>query len=138
MNAALSGRASSDISELSQVIGELRNFAAQQTATNSHMLEELKKIGERMTSFSEVGAGLAEYRKTLHERFGRIHEMMGEIDERCDKLEIAQAATDKILAGYQAQLKVVIGIAWVSGTIISSLLSNFGGSLIKVLAHASN
>jgi hypothetical protein len=65
-----------DLNELSSIIGELRNFAAVQSSTNNHMLEELKKISERMSSFGEIGATFVEYRKTLHERFGKIHEQI--------------------------------------------------------------
>lgn len=126
-----------DISELSQVIGELRNFAAQQTATNSHMLEELKKIGERMVAFSEVGAGLQEYRKTLHERFGRIHEMFGDLDERCDKIEAKQEVMEDIIAGWKGQIKTLVMVVGIAGTAVSALISAYGGIIIRALVVSS-
>lgn len=127
---------SGELSDLAQVIGELRNFAAQQITTNQHMLEELKKIGERMMGFSEVGAGLVEYRKTLHERFGRIHEQIGDIDERCDRLE---AKTDKIedtISSWKGQIRTLIMVIGVAGTAVSALISAYGGILIRALAHS--
>lgn len=126
-----------DSHDLAQVIGELRSFASQQTVTNAHMLEELKKISERMTSFSEVGAGLAEYRKTLHERFGRIHEMIGDIDHRIEKVENKIDGMEDIIAMWRGQMKTLIIVIGVAGTIISSLLSTYGGLLLKALAHAT-
>src|ERR1044072_9963050 len=90
-----------ELSELSQVIGELRNFAAQQAVTNTHMLEELKKISERMASFGEVGATFVEYRKTLHERFGKIHDQMNQINERCDKIELLTHGLDRTVTSWK-------------------------------------
>lgn len=123
-----------DIHDLSGVVGELRSFAQQQSVTNAHMLEELRKIADRMTSFSEVGAGLNEYRKTLHERFGRIHEQMNAIDERCDKIEAKLDVLEDIVAIWKGQLKTLIIVIGVVGTVVSSLLSTYGGAVLKAIA----
>lgn len=125
---------SDNISELSQVIGELRSFAAQQVSTNAHMLDELKKIADRMASFGEVGAGLVEYRKTLHERFGRIHEQIGNIDERADKQDVKIDRLEEVVSMWKGQLRTLIYVFGIGGTIVSSLLSTYGGLLIKAIA----
>src|SRR3569833_1321732 len=124
----------SDISDLSQIIGELRNFAAQQISTNTHMLEELKKISERMSTFGEVGATFIEYRKTLHERFNKIHGQFGEMDERIDKLETKQEHTHTTLTAWKAQLKTQLTVLWITGTVVSALVSVYGGFVLKTLA----
>lgn len=124
-----------DISELSQVIGELRSFAAQQVSTNSHMLEELKKISERMGTFGEMGATFAEYRKTLHERFNKIHDTFGELDERLDKVEAKVETMNNILVAWQSQMKMVVGVACMACTVLSTLITSFGGSVLKALMH---
>src|ERR1044072_8525651 len=123
-----------ELSDLSQVIGELRNFAAQQAVTNTHMLEELKKISERMTDFGEVGATFVEYRKTLHERFNKIHEQMMSIDERIDKVEVLTQTLDRTVTSWKGQLKSFGTIAWLAGTLVSSLFATYGGALLKVIA----
>src|SRR5689334_4137048 len=92
--------------DLGQIIGELRSFAAQQVSTNSHMLEELKKIGDRLGTFGEMGATFTEYRKTNHERWNRVHEQMGEIDERMDKVEAKVETMNNILIAWQSQMKM--------------------------------
>lgn len=122
-----------EISDFSQVIGELRNFAATQLATNAHMLEELKKISERMSGFGEVSAGLVEYRKTLHERFGRIHEQMALVDERCDKLETKTDHLEDQVAQWKGQFRTLAWAIGVAGTAISALISAYGGVFLRTL-----
>ena len=124
-----------ELSELSSVIGELRNFAAQQSMTNVHMLEELKKIGERLANFGEIGATFVEYRKTLHERFNKIHADILDIDERLDKLEHNHQNLDRVVTSWKAQLRSLITVCWIAGTIVSSLLSVYGGVVIKALGQ---
>src|ERR1044072_1218948 len=126
-----------ELSDLSQVIGELRNFAAQQAVTNTHMLEELKKISDRMASFGEVGATFVEYRKTLHERFGKIHEQMLAIDERCDKLELLTHGLDRTVPSWKGQLRTVTVGGTLVASLLASLLASYGGALLKLLASAS-
>lgn len=124
------------INELSQVIGELRSFVAQQVVTNTHILDELKKIGDRMSGFGEVGAGLVEYRKTLHERFGRIHEMFGDVDNRLDKLESKVERLDATMTTFKAQAKIATIIVGVIATVLSSAISTYGGVLLRaVITH---
>jgi hypothetical protein len=123
-----------EISELSSVIGELRNFAAQQTVTNSHMLEELKKIGEKISGLGEMGATFVEYRRTNHERWGRVHENLGELDERLDRLEVDMKRTNDTIIAWKAQLRSLIWVGWITCTLISSLLSIYGGWIIRSLA----
>lgn len=124
-----------EFNDLSSVIGELRNFAAQQAVTNTHMLEELKKIGERMSTFGEVGAGLVEYRKTLHERFNRIHEMFGDVDERLDKLEHKVEQMTNTVTAWKAQMKTIIVVVGAIATVLSSIISSYGGQVLRSLAH---
>jgi len=124
------------LNELSQIIGELRSFAAQQVATNSHMLEELKKIGDRMSGFGEIGAGLVEYRKTLHERFNRIHGMFGDIDERLDKLEAKFERMDATIIAFKAQAKFATIAVGAIATLLSSAISTYGGVVLRaVITH---
>ena len=123
-----------ELSELSQVIGELRNFAAQQAVTNTHMLEELKKISDRMANFGEVGATFVEYRKTLHERFGKIHEQIGDLDCTIEKMQVKIDAMEEVIANFRGQAKVLIWLFGVGGTVISSLLSTYGGLVLRVVA----
>lgn len=130
----VTGRTTGDLSELSTVIGELRNFAAQQSVTNTHMLDELKKIADRLTVFGEVGATFAEYRKTQHERWNHVHQQMGDIDERIDKVELKIDTMDDIINQWKGQMKTLVLAFGIGGTIISSLLSTYGGLLIKTLA----
>jgi heterodisulfide reductase subunit C len=123
----------SDINELSQFIGELRNFATQQGVTNGHILEELKKISERMSSFGEIGATFVEYRKTLHERFGKIHDIFAEHDERLDKIEAKNETMNSILVAWQSQLKMVVAVACGVCTVLSTLMTSYGGSILRAL-----
>lgn len=125
----------SDLNELSSVIGELRNFAAQQVVTNTHMLEELKKIGDRMSSFGEIGATFSEYRKTLHERFGKIHEQIASIDEDVEKLQERVHELEKVASGWQANWKMLVAGLTTVATIISAILSNYGTSVLRSLVH---
>jgi hypothetical protein len=123
------------LSDLSQIIGELRNFAAQQAVTNTHMLEELKKIGDRMSGFSEVNASLKEYRNVLHERFARIHEILGQVDERLDKIENRQRSDETLLAGWKANLRMGLGVGWVISTLLASFFASFGAGLFRALGQ---
>lgn len=125
----------STLNELSTVIGELRNFAAQQSVTNTHMLEELKKISDRMAGFGEVGATFVEYRKTLHERFGKIHEQIASIDEDIERLDARLSATEKLAATWSNNWKILVGGLTLGATVFSSLLSTYGASILRALIH---
>src|ERR1044072_8940965 len=120
-----------ELSDLSQVIGELRNFSAQQAVTNTHMLEELKKISERMSNFGEVGATFIEYRKTLHERFGKIHEQIASIDEDVEKLDQRVHAVEKMAATWANNWKVLVGGVALATTVLSSVLTTYGASILR-------
>lgn len=124
-----------EFNDLSSVIGELRNFAAQQVVTNSHMLDELKKIGERMGSFGELGATFQTYRGTLHERFNRIHEMFGDIDERLDRLEAKVERMDDTVVAWKAQMKTVLFVSGIIVTVLSSAISTYGGAILHAVTH---
>lgn len=123
------------INELSSVIGELRNFAAQQAVTNTHMLEELKKISDRMSGFGEVGATFVEYRKTLHERFGKIHEQIASIDEDIEQLNARTSAMEKLTITWSNNWKILVGGLTLGATVVSSLLSTYGASILRALVH---
>ena len=122
------------LNELSSVIGELRNFAAGQSVTNQHILDELKKISDRMSSFGEVSATFQEYRNVLHERFGKIHSIITELDERMDRVEAKLETTSEVIATWKGQIKTLIWMVGIGGTIISSLLSTYGAVVLKALA----
>ena len=126
---------SSDLNELSSVIGELRNFAAQQVVTNTHMLEELKKIGDRMSSFGEIGATFSEYRKTLQERIGKINEQDTSIDEDIEKLQTRMNELERVASGWQANWKLLVAGLTTIATIMSSILSNYGSTVLRSLVH---
>lgn len=123
------------INELSSVIGELRNFAAAQIVTNTHIVEELKKISERMTTFGEVGATFLEYRKTLHERFGKIHEQITEIDEEAEQVSKRLAAIEILVASWKANWKLAASILYVVMTLTSAVISAYGTSIVKTIIH---
>ena len=123
------------LNELSTVIGELRNFAQQQITTNAHMLEELKKISERMTSFGEVGATFVEYRKTLHERFGKIHEQIGSMDQIGEKLQERVSALEVTVATWKGNWKLGVAIIYVISTFSSAIIANYGTAIIKAIVH---
>lgn len=128
-------RSNESINELSSVIGELRNFAGQQVSTNSHMLEELKKISDRMASLGELSAVFAEYRKTLHERFGKIHEQMADIDERLEEHE--KHVSDMMLqvGAWKSNIKFGAAIFYVATTFTSAILSTYGAAIIRAITH---
>ena len=125
----------STINELSSIIGELRNFAAQQIVTNTHMLEELKKIGDRMGAFSEVGATFVEYRKTLHERFGKIHEQLADIDEDVERVTARVNELELLTSGWKANWKIVLAGFTALATVLSAAISTYGLSLLKAIVH---
>src|ERR1044072_92695 len=124
-----------ELSDLSQVIGELRNFPAQQAVTNTHMLEELKKISDRMSGFGEVGATFVEYRKTLHERFGKIHEQIASIDEDIEQLNARTSAMEKLTITWSNNWKILVGGLTLGAPGVSSLLSTYGASILRALVH---
>lgn len=123
----------STLNELSSVIGELRSFAQQQVATNAHIIDELKKINERMATFSEIGATFAEYRKTLHERFAKIHEQIGGIDLLTDKLQDRQNAVEMQMATWKSNWKMVLAIVYVISSFTSALIVQYGSAIIKAV-----
>jgi chromosome segregation ATPase len=123
--------------DVSGVIGELRNFAAQQQVTNQYIVDELKRISERLTSFGEVGVTLQEYRHTLHERFNRIHTNFAEHDELLERLQEKYEHLDRTITAFRVQARSILTICWVAGTIVSSLLSVYGTVVLKAIAHAT-
>jgi hypothetical protein len=127
-------RSQNELSELSAIIGELRNFAAQQTATNAHMLDQLKGISDRINNIGETGVVLAEYRNTLHERFAKIHEQIGTIDLQVEKHAVSLQAMQTVQATWQSNIKIIIGIAWIVGTIASTVLTTYGHAMLRALA----
>ena len=123
------------LNELSSVIGELRNFAAQQAVTNTHMLDELKKISERMASFSEVGATFIESRRTLQERFLKVHEQIGEIDLNNEKQQDRLAAMELLIATWKANWKMLVAILYIISSFTSALIVQYGSAIIRTLTH---
>jgi len=123
------------LNELSSVIGELRNFAAQQSVTNTHMLEELKKISERMASFGEVGATFLEYRKTLHERFGKIHEQIAEINEDAEHVNQRLTNMEMFVAGWKSNWKLAASALYIAVTLTSAIISSYGSAIVKTIIH---
>jgi Holliday junction resolvasome RuvABC endonuclease subunit len=128
-------RLPAELSELSSIIGELRSFAAQQQVTNAHVIEQLKSISDRIASIGETGVILQEYRNTLHERFNRIHEMLGNADERVTNHEVSIQKMLMQQTAWASNLKMVIAIGWVAGTIASAILVNFGGAILRQMLH---
>lgn len=124
-----------ELNDLSQMIGELRNFAAAQVATNEHIVRELKTINDKMGSMGELSATFTTYRGTLHERFNKIHEQFGEVDETVERHETRLRAVEDFVTTSKQNIKMIIAITWISSTLISSLLSQFGGNLLKALVH---
>jgi hypothetical protein len=115
------------------IIGELRNFAAQQTATNQHVIDQLKSISDRINNIGETGVVLAEYRNTLHERFAKIHEQMGHIDQEVEKHTISLHAVQTVQAAWQSNIKIIVAIAWVGGTIVRAILTSYGHAILRAL-----
>jgi hypothetical protein len=125
-----------EISELSSVIGELRGFASQQAIINNSMLEELKKISERMSGIGEMSAVFQEYRKTMHERFGKVHEHNSDLDHRVEKLIDQVAVNTTQLATWRSNLKLWMAIGYVAVTVSSSLLATYGEALVRAMAQS--
>lgn len=124
-----------DLNELSSVIGELRNFAAVQSSTNNHMLEELKKISERMSSFGEVGATFIEYRKTLHERFGKIHEQINDVDLVSERLTARIIIVELQIATWRANWKLMMSMLLILSTLFSAIIENYGTTILKAVVQ---
>lgn len=122
-----------DLNEVSSVIGELRNFAAQQSSTNLHMLEELKKISERMSGFGEVGATFVEYRKTLHERFGQIHEQIGSIDMELERLQARTVIIELQVATWRSNWKLLVTMLMILSTLLSTVITEYGAAILRVV-----
>lgn len=122
-----------DLNEVSSVIGELRNFAAQQSSTNLHMLEELKKISERMSGFGEVGATFVEYRKTLHERFGQIHEQIGSIDMELERLQARTVIIELQVATWRSNWKLLVTMLLILSTLLSTVITEYGTAILRVV-----
>lgn len=122
-----------ELSEISSVIGELRNFAAQQVATNQHVLEQLKAISEKISNMGETGVVLAEYRNTLHERFGKIHAQLGSLDLAVERNTEGLHKVQTIQTTWSANIKLVLGVGWLIGTVMSALLSNFGSAILRAI-----
>jgi hypothetical protein len=115
----------SDLNELSSIIGELRNFAAQQSTTNNHMLEELRKISDRVSGVSEVGIILTEYRRTLHERFAKIHEQIGSIDLDVDRVQTRMAAMEMQNATWRSNWKLLTTMLLILSTLCAYILIEY-------------
>ena len=128
-------RTNESLSELSGVIGELRNFAAQQINTNEHMLEELKKISDRMSGFGELGATFAAYRGTLHERFGKIHEQLADLDETDEKVILRLEHVERLVSNWQSNWKLMVVILTPTITLISAIVSSYGSAIIRAVVR---
>jgi hypothetical protein len=126
-------RRSQEMSEMSVVIGELRSFATQQVLTNTHVVEQLKNISDRLSSIGETGVILAEYRNTLHERFGKIHETLGDLEAKSDQHTSAIHQLQITQTTWQSNIKLIIAICWVIGTIASAIITNFGGTMLRAM-----
>lgn len=122
-----------DLNEVSSVIGELRNFAAQQSTTNLHMLEELKKISERMSGFGEVGATFVEYRRTLHERFGKIHEQINDIDLDTERLQARLVIVELQVATWRSNWKLLVTMLLILSTLLSTVITEYGAAILRVV-----
>lgn len=120
------------LDDLSTAIGELRSFAAHQAATNAHFLDELTKLVSRMALLAETGVTFVEYRKTLHERFGKLHEQMAEIDELVVDLSERTKTMELAAAVWRGQWTMLLAILYIVSTVTSTLLVNYGA----VLAHS--
>ena len=125
----------SSINELSSVIGELRHFAAQQNVINTQILEEIRKISDRMASFSEASATFIEYRKTLHERFGKIHDQINNIDETHEQLEARLRALEQFHIGFKANWKLVAGMFYIVTTTTGAIVSLYGSGIMHSILH---
>lgn len=124
-----------DTSLIASVIGELRTFAAQQSTTNLHMLEELKKISDRMAAFAEVGATFVEYRKTLHERFGQIHLQISDIDIEAEQLQSRVVKVEMQIAMWRSNWKLLVSAFMVVSTLLSAIVSNYGTAILRAVLH---
>lgn len=123
----------SSLNELSSIIGELRNFAHQQSTTNNHMLEELRKISDRVSGVSEVGITLSEYRKTLHDRFGRIHEQMNDIDLQIERVQTRMTLIELQNATWRSNWKVLMSMLLILSTLFSTIISNYGVAILRAI-----
>lgn len=122
-----------NLSELSGVIGELRNFAAAQINTNEHMLEELKKISDRLSGLGELGATFTAYRGTLHERFGKIHDQMANLDETDEKVIARLDRVEQLVSNWQSNWKLLVIILTPTITLLSAIISAYGTSIVRAL-----
>jgi hypothetical protein len=125
----------SSINELSSVIGELRHSAAQQYAINSQVLDELRKISDRMAIFSEASATFVEYRKTLHERFGKIHEQIADIDLWHEQFETRIRIIEQFHIGFKANWKLGIGMLYFMTSVTAAIVSAYGSGVFHALFH---
>src|SRR6185436_1993578 len=100
-----------DISVIS-AIGELKNFANQQTSTNDRlltandrMIDELRRLTDAVADSSKLAATFLEYRNVLHERFDKIHRFETEIDERVEKLDIRTDLIERTMLEWRTMLR---------------------------------
>jgi hypothetical protein len=128
---------STDVSatELAIVLTDLRRATAEQNESNLHMLDELKKISDRMTGIGDFGSTFIEYRKTLHERFGKIHEQIGEMDEDIEKHDMRLDHLELDINTFKANWKLGIFVFALVVTIGSSILSSYGAAILRVIFH---
>lgn len=97
------------------------------------MLEELKKISERMSGIGEMSAVFSEYRKTQHERFNQIHEQTGDMVEKLEKLDIQVQDIRITMATWRSNLKLWCGIGYVLMTLSSAILATYAQAFLKAL-----
>lgn len=122
---------------ITSVIGELRNFTAQQQTTNIHLLEELKKISERIANFGEIGATFFEYRKTLHERFNQIHVQISDIDTDAEQLQGRVVKVELQIAMWKSNWKLLVSMLVIISTLCSTIVSNYGVAILRAVLHPS-
>jgi hypothetical protein len=126
----------SSLNEISTVIGELRSFSAQQIVTNAHILEEIKKISDRVIQYVEINATFIEYRKTLHARFEKMHEQTAEFDAAVEKLDLRVDEIHDDIIAFKTQVKIFFAALAMVATVGNSLFSTFAGAALKLLAHS--
>ena len=125
--------ADSTLNELSAAIGELRNSASAQITTNQNMLDELRKINERLSSIAQLDATFQTYRGTLHERFNKIHDQIVDLDAHDEKMEDRMRRCEQAIGNWKSNLGMLYYVFIPAMTVASSFLSAYAREILRAL-----
>lgn len=125
------------INELSAFIGRFENALSSQSVTNTRILDEIRSINIKMNDYFAIGVEvrteLREYRKTLHDRFDRIHGALAaqelEIHEHDGRLKVIELRQAAWAGQFHFGLAVVFALATATAPIVGYLFP----LLIKLL-----